>query len=50
MKLRPLVALLAVLVASCSRQPESVPANQSAHDTHGAAAPAQRRSSSSTRA
>lgn len=37
----PLVALV-VLSAACSRQPEpaSTPANQSAHDGHGAAAPA----------
>lgn len=40
MKLPPLVALLAVLVASCSRPPEPAPANQSAHDAHGADAPA----------
>ena len=46
MKLLPIVALAVALVAalsaSCSRQPAPAPAptNQSAHDEHGAAAPA----------
>ena len=34
--LLPLVAIFATLVASCSRQPEPAPANQSAHDAHAA--------------
>ena len=37
--LLPLVALFAVLVASCSRPPEPAATNQSAHDAHAAAAP-----------